>query len=412
MEVIHAKCAGLDVHKDVVVACVRLAEGGKVVRETKSFKTLTGELCALSDWLEEKGCTQVAMEATGVYWKPVWHVLDGACELVLANAADVKNVPGRKTDVNDAEWLADLLAHGLIRSNYVPPEPVQVVRELTRTRKQLVREAVRHVQRVEKVLQDANIKLSSVVSSVVGKSSRAMLNAIVDGETDPNKLVGHIHTRISATHDEVKEALRGKVTKHHRFELRLHLKLYDGLQDAVKEVEERIREALEPFQDVVARLTTIPGVSDAVASVIAGEVGVDVAKFPSPRHLVSWAGLCPRMDESAGKRRSARIRDGNVWLKTTLVQAAWSAVRVRGGHLRALFHRLKARRGAKKAIVAVASSILASVWHILKHQEDWKDLGDSYLDRRDKQRLANRYARRLEALGFTVAIAPAATATP
>jgi transposase len=407
VEVIHARCAGLDVHKDTVVASIRVAEAGCVHRETKTFKTMTGELCALLDWLEARKCTHVAMEATGVYWKPVWHVLVETFELVLANAADVKNVPGRKTDVNDAEWLADLLAHGLIRSNYVPEESVQVVRELTRTRKQLVREATRHVQRVEKVLQDANIKLSSVLSDVMGKSARAMLQAIIDGETDPNRLVGHIHTRIGASHDEVKAALRGTVTKHHRFELKLHLKLYDQLREAVKEVEERISEALEPFQAVVERLTSIPGVSDTVAAVIAGEVGVAVEKFPSPGHLVSWAGLCPRMDESAGKRRSTRIRHGNSWLKTALVQAAWSAVRTKGGHLRALFHRLKARRGVKKAIVAVAHSILSSVWHMLKYGSGWQDLGEAYLEKKDKARLARRYTTRLEALGFTVALSAA-----
>src|SRR5829696_6396737 len=344
MEVLYPRCAGLDVHKDMVMACSRIAEGGKVQQDVKSFSTTTSGLLQLAEWLVDAGCTHVAMEATGVYWKPVWHVLEGSFELLLANAQHVRNVPGRKSDVNDAVWLADLLAHGLIRGSFVPPTPVQEMRDLTRTRKQLVREMAQHTQRLQKTLEDANVKLSSVISNVVGMTGRAILEAIVAGETDPAKLASLAHVRIQASPEELVEALRGKVRPHHRFMLKLHLEQIDSLQKAVRELEARMGEALEPFREQVARLTTIPGVSDIVAQVIASEVGLDMSRFPTAGHLISWAGLCPRLDESAGKRRSTRLRKGAPWLKTTLVTAAWAAARKKTGYLRAQFQRLRQRR--------------------------------------------------------------------
>jgi transposase len=408
MEVLHPRCAGLDVHKDVVVACVRIAQAGKVSQDVRSFSTTTSGLLELQEWLTSGECTHVAMEATGVYWKPVWHVLEGSFELLLANAQHVRNVPGRKSDVNDAMWLADLLAHGLIRGSFVPPTPVQEMRDLTRTRKQLVREVAQHTQRIQKVLEDANVKLSSVISSILGQSGRAILDALVAGESDPAKLAALAHHRIQASPETLAEALRGKVTPHHRFMLKLHLEQIDSLQRAVRDLEARMGDALAPFREQVARLTTIPGVSDVVAQVIASEVGLDMTRFPTAGHLVSWAGLCPRLDESAGKRRSRRVRKGAPWLKTTLVTAAWSAARKKDSYLRAQFLRIKSRRGAKKAILAVAASMLTAVYHMLCRHEDYADLGADHFNRRDRTKAALRLVKRLQDLGMTVEIKAAA----
>lgn len=407
MEVLYRRCAGLDVHKDLVVAAVRCVSE-PVHHEVKSFGTTTAELQTLSDWLEEHGCTHVVMEATGVYWKPVWHLLDGNFELVLANAQHVKNVPGRKTDVADATWLADLLAHGLVRASFVPPAPIQELRDLTRTRKQLVRELSQHSLRIQKVLEDANLKLGSVLSNVVGKSGRAMLKAIIEGEQDPEKLADLAQGTARKKRLELIESLRGRVTPHHRNMLKLHLGLIDNLEAALQEVDAAVGKNLEPIQARAQLLTTMPGVSDVAASVIVGEIGTDMSRFPSPGHLVSWAGLCPRNDESAGKRRSTRLRKGGTWLKTCLVTAAWSAVRTKDSYLRAQFLRIKARRGAKKAILAVAASMLTAIYFMLRDQVPYKDLGAKHFDRHDTGKTIGRLVRRLQDLGCDVAISRAA----
>ena len=404
MEVLHRRCAGLDVHKDSVVVCARIANGPEVEHHVATFATITSGLLALADWLEQFGVTHVAMEATGVYWKPVWHILEGSFELTLANAAHVKNVPGRKTDVNDATWIADLLAHGLVRSSFVPPVAIQELRALTRTRKQLVRERGGHVQRIEKVLEDANLKISTVLSDIVGQSGRAVLEAIVAGETDPTVLAQRINSRVKAPRPTLIEALRGRITKHHRFMLKLHLDQVDALGAAITAIETEVGETLVPFREAAERLTTIPGVSDVAASVIVAEIGVDMHRFPTAGHLVSWAGLCPRNDQSAGKRRSTRVRNSGTWLKTTLVQAAWAAVRVRGGYLQAQFLRLRARRGAKKAIIAVAASIITAVYYMLKNRIDYIDLGAEHFQTADRQKLADRLIRKLTHLGYAMEV--------
>lgn len=404
MEVLYPRCAGLDVHQASVVACARIVEEGRVNQDVRTFGTTTKDLLALADWLRAKECSHVVMESTGVYWRPVWHVLEGDFELLLANAAHVRNVPGRKTDVNDATWLADLLAHGLIRGSFVPPTNVQELRDLTRTRKQLVREVARHTQRLQKTLEDANIKIVGVISDILGKSGRAFLDAIIAGEEDPEKLADLASKRLKASRSEVVEALRGRVRDHHRFMLRLHLAQIDSLNAAIEEIEGRIGERLEPFREDVKLLTSIPGISETAAHVLASEMGTDMTRFRSAASLVSWAGLCPRSDESAGKRRSTRIRKGAPWLKTTLVQAAWGAVRSKNAYLRTLFHRIKARRGAMKAIVAVAASILTSAYHMLMRRVPYHDLGTRYLDETDRVRAANRLLRRLKDLGFTARI--------
>lgn len=407
MEVVYPRCAGLDVHKETVVACARIADSGSPTQEVRTFATTTSGLLNLADWLSSHGVEHVGMEATGVYWKPVWHVLEGHFELVLANAAHVKNVPGRKTDVNDAVWLADLLAHGLIRASFVPPTQVQELRTLTRTRKQFVRERGSHVQRIEKILEDANLKLSVVLTDIMGKSGRAVLQAIVDGHDGADQLASCVTTRIKATRSEVLEALRGHITAHHRFMIKLHLEHVDALDKAIASIETEVGLGLAPFRESADHLSTMPGLSAVSASVIVAEIGVDMSRFATPAHLLSWACLCPRDDESAGKRRSTRLRKGGVWLKTTLVQAAWAAVRVKNSYLQAQFHRLRARRGAKKAIIAVAASMLTAAWYMLRNQTDWQDLGATHFDRADRQKTANRLVKRLEQIGYTVQLAAA-----
>jgi transposase len=407
MEVLYSRCAGLDVHKATVVAAVRLVAGGKVAREVRTFATTTAGLLELAEWLAENGCTQVAMEATGVYWKPVWHILaEGGFVLVLANAAQVKNVPGRKTDVGDATWLAELLAHGLVRASFVPDAPTQELRSLLRTRKRLAREKASHVLRLQKTLEDANVKLDGVVADLLGKSGRAMLEALVAGETDPGKLAALAHPRLGATPGRLREALRGRATAHHRFLLRLHLDQVDALDAAIARVDREVEERLAPFRAAVDLLTSIPGVGPLAARVIVAEIGLDTGRFPSAGHLVSWAGLCPRNDESAGKRRSVRLRKGAPWLKTTLVQCAWAASRERASYLQAQYHRLRGRRGAKKAVCAVAASILTAAYRMLKGGTAYRDLGPDHFDRRSKEVQARRLLRRLADLGYAVELAP------
>lgn len=408
MEVLYARAAGLDVHKETVVAGVRLARGAEVERHVETFGTTTRELLRLVEWLSAHGVMQVGLEATGVYWKPVWHVLEGHFPLILGNAQEIRNVPGRKTDASDAAWLADLVAHGLIRSSFVPPEPIQELRDLTRTRTQLVRERSQHVQRIQKVLEDANVKLSSVVSDLLGVSGRAILEAIVRGESEPTRLAALAHARLKASKAELEEALEGRVREHHRFLLRLHLRQIDALESSVALLEQRVEELLLPFADLVRRLQTIPGVGEAVASVLLAEIGADMSAFPTAAHLVSWTGLAPRQDMSAGKRRSSRTRKGK-WAKAVLVQAAWAAVRQKEPtYLKAQFYRLRARRGAKKAIVAVAASIVTAAYHIIRDGSAYQDLGGDYFQRRDQERHAFRLVERLQKLGYVVQLQTAA----
>lgn len=404
MDVLHAQCAGLDVHQQTVVACARGGSGKTVTYEVRTFGTTTPALLALSDWLTAHGCTHVAMESTGVFWKPVWAVLEGAFELVLANAMHIRNIPGRKSDVNDATWIADLLAHGLIRPSFVPPAPVQELRDLTRTRKQLVRESAQHTLRIQKTLETANLKLTSVLTDILGLSGRAILAALVAGETNPARLAALANDKVKASRAELTAALHGQLTAHHRFMLKLHLSQIEGLDAAVRDVEARLGEALVPFRAALNHLITMPGVGETVARVIVAEIGFDMTRFPSAAHLVSWAGLCPRLHESAGKRLSTRSRSSNPWLKTTLVQAAWSAARTKNSYCRAQFLRIKSRRGPKKAILAVAASMLTAAYHMLRDGVDYRDLGGAHFDRRDKAQLAKRLIARLHDLGLAVEV--------
>jgi len=410
MEVLHPRCCGLDVHKDTVVACVRLVIDGKTVKEVRTFSTTTADLMALSQWLAENKCTHIAMESTGVYWKPVWHILaDGKFELVLANAAHIKGVPGRKSDVKDADWVSDLLAHGLIRASFVPDTPTQEMRTLMRTRKQLSREQARHILRIQKTLEDANIKLDSVISDLMGVSGRKMIEALIAGQRDPAKLARLADPRVQASQETLRQALRGRVTRQHRFLLRLHLDQIDGLDAAIAKIDREVEAAIAPFRTAVEQVSSVPGVKNLAALQIISEIGTDMSRFPSDANLVSWACICPRSDESAGKRRSTRIRKGSPWLKTTLVQSAHSAVRMKGTYFQALFHRIRSRRGVKKAIVAVAASILTAIYHMLKDGTMFQDLGADHFDRRTKEQQKNRLVKRLAELGYAVEVAPLPT---
>jgi transposase len=409
MEVLYPRCAGLDVHKKTVVACVRVTEGGPPQSEIRTFGTTTGDLLNLSTWLSEKRCTHVVMEATGIYWRPVWHILsDGEFELTLANAAHVKNVPGRKTDVKDCAWLADLMAHGLIRGSFVPDVQTQEMRALLRTRKQLVRERASHVQRLQKTLESANIKLDSVISDIMGRSGRAMIEAMIAGETDAEKLAALADRRIKASRAELEQALRGRIVKHHRFMLRLHLRQIDAIDAAIASLDDEVEANLAPFCEGVELLKTIPGVNAVAAPSILAEIGCDMSRFPTDDHLVSWTGICPRSDESAGKRRSTRMKKGAPWLKVTLIECAWAAKRKKGSYLQAQFNRLCARRGPKKAIGAVAASILRAAYHMLKNKVPYQDLGGDYFVRRNKTAHTRRLLKSLNNLGYAVQLTPIA----
>jgi transposase len=408
MQLLYARCAGLDVHSRTVVACVRVVINHTVTYHRVTVPTTTRGLLELADWLGGHAVTHVAMEATGVYWKPVWHILDGHVELTLANAQHVRNVPGRKSDVNDAQWLADLLAVGLLRASFVPPAPVQELRDLTRTRKQLVREVTRHTQRLQKILEDANIKLTETISEILGQSGRAILQALIAGETDPERLATLASRRIKASHGQLVDALHGRVTAHHRFMLKLHLDQIDAIERGITTLEDELTVALAPFRAARDLLKTVPGISDTVAAVVLAEIGDDLHPFPTAAQLVAWAGLAPRLDESAGKRRSTRTLPSAPWLKTTLVQAAWAAARTKDSYFHAQFARLKSRRGPKKAIVAVAASLLTAIYYMLRDGVEFHDLGSQYFAQHDKEQITKRLLRRLRDLGVEVEVKNAA----
>ena len=351
--------------------------------------------------------THVAMESTGVYWKPVWHILEGVCELVLGNAREMRNVPGRKTDQNDASWIADLLAHGLFRHSFVPPTPIQELRDLTRTRKQMVRERSQHVQRVQKVLEDANVKLASVLTDIQGQSGRDILDGILAGIEDPKQLAAMAHPRVKAPREKIAEALAGKVSDHHRFMLRLHLGQIDGLDRALGELESRIAEQLSPFRETVALLESVPGVAETMSATVIAETGGEMSAFASDNHLVSWAGLSPQQNESAGKRKNTRTRPQR-WLKTAMVQAAHAAVKKKDSYLRAKYLRLRSRRGGKKAILAIAATMLRAIYHMLTDRVPYQDLGPDFLALRNRKHATRSLVRRLQGLGYEVELSLAA----
>jgi transposase len=415
MDVIVARCGGLDVHKDTVMAAVRTPDGaGGRGEDVRQFRTFTDDLIALRDWLRSQGVTQVAMEATGVYWKPVWHVLADLVdvEVLLVNARHVKNLPGRKTDVADASWLAQLLECGLLRGSFVPSQDIARLRDLTRYRTKLVQERVRETQRIQKLLEDAGIKLDSVASDVLGMSAREMLEALIAGERDPHLLADKARSRMRPKIPELRRALTGRFDEHHALLLRIHLDHIDQLTAMEKRLDEEVDRLMAPFAEPTTRLLAIPGVGKRTVEVVISEIGIDMRRFPTPGHLASWAGLCPGNHESAGKRKSGRPRKGNPALRSAMVEAAWAAAHTHNSYPRAQFQRFKRRfgkRGETKALFAVAHTIIVIIWHMLASGTDYADLGPDYFDRRTSNDARQRHlVRELEKLGHRVHLEPAA----
>jgi transposase len=408
MDVVYPRCCGLDVHKQTVVACLVVpGPDGLPQKEIRTFETLTDDLLKLADWLAEHAVSHVAMESTGVYWKPVWNLLEGGeIQLLLVNAAHIKAVPGRKTDVHDCEWIADLLRHGLLRGSFVPDRPQRELRELTRYRTSLVRERSAEVNRLQKVLEGANVKLASVATDITGKSGREILAAIVAGSTDSTALAQLAKGKLREKIPQLERALVGRVGLHQRFLISEQLAHIDFLDETIGRLSQEIAERLRPFEAELTRLDTVPGIDRQGAETLMAEIGTDVSRFPSADHLAAWAGMVPGNNESAGKRRSGKTRGGNVWLRTFLVEAAYGAGRTKTTYLGAQYRRLVARRGRKKAVIAVGHSILVIVYHLLRRKTTYADLGPTYFDERDREGVKRRLIRRLEALGFQVTVQP------
>ncbi len=405
MQTMVERGCGLDVHQATVVACLLIVrKDGRVQKQMRTFGSTTRELINLREWLLSEGCTHLAMESTGVYWKPVYAILEGALEIVVANAQHVKKVPGRKTDVKDAEWLADLLCHGLLRSSFVPPKPIRELRDLTRYRRKLVESQAAERNRLLKLLETANIKLSSVATDVFGVSGRLMLRALIEGNATPQEMAVLAKGKLRNKIPELELALEGNLQQHHRFLLELQLQRLEAAEKDLATLEQRIQQKLEPYATQIQLLDEIPGVDWGVAAVVIAELGVDMSVFQTVSQLVSWAGICPGNNESAGKRKSSRITKGNVYLKTALVEAANAAARAKGTYLRDKFYRLKARRGYKRALVAVAHKILVAVYHIFSQNVSYNELGDLYLDKLNKHHLTRNLIHRLERLGFEVTL--------
>jgi transposase len=408
MDLLYACCAGLDVHKETVVVPVRRRrDDGSVQQRTRTYGTMTETLLELADWLEAEGATHLAMESTGVYWKPIWNLLEERFQILLVNAQHIKHVPGRKTDVKDSEWIAQLLQCGLLRGSFVPPPPQWELREMTRQRRQLVQSKAAVANRIQKVLEDANIKLGSVATDVLGVSGRDMLRALVGGEGDPVRLAALARGKLRAKRPALRLALQGRVTEHHRFLLGLLLEELTHLEGLIGRLTARIGEVLPaPLAGAIARLATIPGIDVRAAENFLAEIGVDMEVFPTAGHLASWAGMCSGQHESAGKRQSGRTRKGNQWLRTTLVQVAWAGSRTKHTYLSAQYRRLAGRRGRKRALVAVGHTILVIAYHLLRDGTTYVELGADYFDRLDTQRLTRTLVRRLERLGHAVVLKP------
>jgi transposase len=410
VEVIYQRVCGVDVHKKTIAACVRCMLGdGKVREEVRSFGTMTRDILALADWLAQEGVTHVAMESTGSYWKPIYNLLEDRFEVLLVNASHIKQVPGRKTDVKDCQWIAKLLAAGLLRASFVPPKGLRELRDLTRHRTKLTQERAAVINRLQTILEDANIKLGSVATDVMGVSGRAMINAIIDGETDPHKLAELAQRRLREKIPDLRVALEGRVTEHHRFLLKLLLREVDFFAAAIQEVSARIEQISDPFfREAVELLSTTNGIQQRIAENVLAEIGTNMGQFPSDKHLSSWAGMCPGNHESAGKRKSGKTAKANPWLAGALGEAAWAASHTKKTYLSALFRRIAARRGKKRAVVAVGHAILVAIYHMLKRRIPYADLGAEHLDRINPQRVTRYYLKKLEGLGVKVTVETAA----
>jgi len=407
MRIIHENVAGLDVHKKVVVAAIIVHQAdGTWLEARHSFGTMTGDLLELSDWLMGQNVTHVAMESTGEYWKPVFNILENTFDVIVVNAQHISKVPGRKTDQSDAEWIAELMQYGLLKASFIPPLGQRELRELTRYRSSFIRERATLVNRVQKVLESANIKLASVATNVMGISGRAMLAAIISGQANPEEMAGLAKGRLREKREELTRALEGRVKAHHRFVLTELLCQIDNFDETIARFDQEIEEYCRPFEEAVGLLDTIPGVGREAAEIIVSEIGTDMSRFPTADHLAAWAGVAPGNNESAGKRRSGKTRKGNQPLCTVLNQAAHAAVHSKSTYLSAQFHRLAGRRGTKKAIVAVEHSILVIVYHLIKRHEPYRELGGDYFDKRRPETTTNRLVKRLEQMGFQVTLQP------
>jgi transposase len=406
MEVVSPIIAGLDVHERTVVACLRVQEGKRVQRTLRTFGTTTPALLELQRWLVENQCPRVIIESTGVYWKPVFNILEGSVEVILANAHQVKTLPGRKTDMRDAEWLAELGAHGLVKASFIPPEPIRELRELTRYRKSLIRQRTAEVNRIQKILETANIKLGSVASDVLGASGRAMLRALIAGERDAVVLAGLAKGMLRKKMDQLIPSLSGRFLQRHAFLLQQMLDHVEFIDSQIATIDGEVERLCVPFEIALQLLQSTPGVGSRTAQVILAEIGCDMNQFPTEHHLASWAAICPGNNESAGKRRTGKTRNGNPWLRAALLEAAWAASRARGTYLQSQFRHLAYARGkgTKKAIVAVAHSILIAAWHILKNNVPYNDLGPEHLRRTDPEKIKRLLVRKLEALGYRVSL--------
>jgi transposase len=408
MQVVYERCAGLDVHKKTVVACVLITQAdGAVLRHVRTFATMTVDLLALGDWLAQWGVTHVAMESTGIYWQPVWNILEGEGRaLLLVNAQHMKQVPGRKTDVRDSEWLADLLRHGLLAPSFIPPAPTRELRALTRYRKTLVQERTDEVNRLHKTLESANLKLGSVASEVLGKSGRDMLDALLAGERDAAALAELARGKLREKLPALRRALVGRVRPHHLVLLERILAHIDFLEGSIAQVQEQIEAAIAVDAEAVALLDTIPGVGPTAAAALVAEIGTDMSRFASAQHLASWAGLCPGNKQSGGKRLSGKITKGNPWLRAMLGEVAWVIARQAGTYLHAQYQRIARRRGKNKASIAVAHSVLVIAYHILRDRRPYTDLGADYFDTLDTERVQRHHVHRLEQLGYAVTLTP------
>lgn len=405
MEVLYDCCCGLDVHAKTVVAC--LIKGSK--REVRTFSTMTDDLLALLDWLSSSGCTHVAIESTGVYWRPVFNILEGSIEVILVNARHVKAVPGRKTDVKDCEWLADLLRHGLLKASFIPPAHIRELRELTRYRQSLIRQRTALANRIQKLAESANIKLGQVASDALGVSGKLMLRALADGQTDVEKISDLARRSMKRKKPELRRAVRGRLTAAQRWILADMLDQYEVIEAAVSRVEQKISQEVEssadPFvAEAVRLLDSIPGIAETVAQIIVSEIGVDMRQFPTDRHLASWAGMSPGNNESAGKQRSGKTTKGSTYLRAALVQAGWAASHQKGTYLAAKYRRLVKRMGKKKALVAIGHNLLVMAYHILKEKVSYKELGEDYFDRKYLQGQRAKLIRKLESLGLKVTV--------
>jgi transposase len=405
MEVLYARCCGIDVHAKMLVACL-IVNGRK---DTRTFSTMTDDLLNLLDWLIANECTQVAIESTGVYWRPVFNILEGAVEVMLVNAREAKGLKARKTDVIDAEWLADLLRHGLLRPSFIPPRHIRELRELTRYRESLVREQTSLANRIQKLVESGNVKLGQVATDALGVSGLQMLRALAAGETNPDKMSSMARGRLKRKQGELKRALSGQLTEAQRWVLSELLDQYDRVKEAITKVEQKIREVVaaapDPFvSEAVKLMDTIPGVGETIAQILAAEIGVEMSQFPSDKNLSSWAGMCPGNNESAGKRKSGKTTKGSRYLRTALVEAAWAASRTKNTYLSAQYRRFVKRMGKKKALVAVGHSILVIAYRLLNNKRTYQELGGDYFDKRYAEKRRTRLIKQLQSLGLKVTI--------